>query len=326
MNSNPTDILSCIKETIALEAEALQNLSDCIDQNYVKAVNLLYKCKGKVVITGIGKSGLIAQKIAATMCSTGTLAVFLHPSEAMHGDLGIVSTGDVLIAIGKSGESDELTALLPLMKRLKTTVISVTGSMESTLARYSDIVLYVPVTREACPFDLAPTASTTAALAVGDALAIALMKLKAFTPEQFAISHPGGKLGKRLLLAVKDVMKPQSVCPVLNSDRSTMEDVLLSLSEYGLGVVLFVNNDNSLYGLITDGDVRRILTTNKNKFFNLTIDQVINKSPLTISPSSRAIDALEFMEKRDRPLNVMPVVESGKFLGIIRIHDLLHLG
>ena len=325
MNNSYQAILDCVKGTISIEAEALQQLSDAVDKSYVAAVRMLLNCNGKVVVTGIGKSGLIAQKIVATLCSTGTLAVFLHPSEAMHGDLGVVSPGDVLIAIGKSGESEELTALLPLMKSLKVNVISITGGIESTLAKYSDIVLHIPITREACPFDLAPTVSTTASLAVGDGLAIALMKLKSFTPEQFAISHPGGKLGKRLLLRVCDVMKPKSVCPVLSPDKSTMEDVLLSLSEYGLGLVLFVNNDNRLVGLITDGDIRRLLTTNRHEFFDLTVDNIINKSPLTISPSLLAIEALELMEKRDRPLNVMPVLESGKCLGVIRIHDLLQL-
>lgn len=317
------DLLQSVRDVIHLEAHALTQLSDQIDDSYFEAIRLLADCRGKVILTGVGKSGIIARKIAATMSSTGTTATFLHPSDGMHGDLGVLSYEDVVIALGKSGESDELVKLLPAFKRLGAKVISITSKKDSTLARESDVVLFAPVEREACPLDLAPTVSTTVALAIGDALAITLMKVKDFRSEDFAKYHPGGKLGKRLLLNVSDLMIPKHRCLLLNPHKSSFEDTILGLGESGLGIVLFSENEQKLYGVLTDGDVRRLVTKHKAAAFDLLMNTVINKSPITIPSDWMAVDALKFMEDHKPPLNVLPIVNGEELVGVVRLHELL---
>ncbi len=322
---HPKAILEQLKEILKEEADAIYDILDHVDEAYLHAVKMIYGCKGKVVVTGMGKSGLIARKIAATMSSTGTLAIFLHPAEGMHGDLGMVAPEDIIIAIGKSGESDELTGILPALKKIGTKIIAITGNPQSTLALNEDIVLYGGVEREACPLNLAPTSSTTVALAIGDALAITLMKLKNFQPEDFAVYYPGGRLGKRLLLKVSDILIPFEKCPVLDSAAATMEEVIIGLSGYGLGIVLFSRDGHTLEGIMTDGDVRRILQKYQSEIFKLDVKSIMTKNPTTIQKDWMAVNALSLMEKRDRPLNVVPVLDGEKLAGILRLHELLRV-
>ncbi len=318
-------VLATIKGVLQLEADALRGVVDAVDDAFYEAVVKILECRGKVVVTGMGKSGLIARKIAATMSSTGTLAVFLHPAEAMHGDLGVVSAGDVVIAIGKSGESEELTGILPVVKRIGATVIAITGEPASTLGQRADVVLLARVEKEACPYDLAPTASTTVALAIGDALAIALMELKQFRPDDFALYHPGGKLGRQLLLKVADLMIPAGQCPVLDPGQITMKDIIVALSGYGLGIVVLSRDGEHLAGILTDGDIRRVLDKYGSEIFGINVSTVMNAKPYTIAADVMAVDALKFMEARSRPLNVLPVMREENFVGVIRIHELLRV-
>lgn len=317
------EAIEIVKATIRAEAQALDNLVANVDQAYVAALELILRRPGKLVITGMGKSGLIARKIAATMSSTGTLAVFLHPGEAMHGDLGVVAAEDVVIAIGKSGESEELISILPVLKKLGTPIIAITANPASSLARHADLVLDSGVGKEACPYDLAPTTSTTAALAIGDALAIALMKIKNFQQEDFALYHPGGKLGRRLLLRVEDLMVPLAQCPVLHPDTCAMDEVIVALGQYGLGVVVFSREGGRLAGILTDGDIRRMLNAHKAGIFDLAVSEVMNGGPTAIQQGLMAIEALRIMEERERPLNVVPVLDGERLVGVARLHDLL---
>jgi len=320
---NQSEVIKSIIEVIRGEAEALNDLIEHVDVSYTNAIELLVSSHGKVVVTGMGKSGLIARKIAATMSSTGTLAVFMHPAEAMHGDLGIVESTDVIIAIGKSGESEEINNILPVIRKIGAKIISITSNKNSTLANNSDVVLYGEVKNEVCPHNLAPTSSTTVALAIGDAIAITLMKLKNFKPENFALYHPGGLLGRRLLLTVKDLMIPAEKCPILNPETSSISDVIMELSEKGLGVVLFQSQDSKLDGILTDGDIRSLLKTHQHRIFDLSLQEVVNKSPTIIEEDLLAAEALRIMENRDKPLNVVPVINSGKLVGVVRLHELL---
>lgn len=315
-------LLDAVKEVIRLEGDALLSLRERVDDSFYKALQLLAECPGKIVLTGVGKSGLIARKIAATLTSTGTVATFLHPADGMHGDLGVVTDLDVVIALGKSGESEELVSLIPALKRIGAKIIAITAVADSRLAEGSDVALITPVEKEACPLNLAPTVSTTMALAVGDALAVTLMRMKNFKSEDFARYHPGGKLGKRLLLRVVDLMIPVKECAVLNPRTSTMEDVVVALTKFGHGIVLFLENE-SLDGILTDGDIRRLLQTHRMELFNTELYQVINRSPLSISSERMAVEALKFMEDRKRPLNVVPVVQGDRVVGVVRLHDLL---
>ncbi|MGH8625554.1 MAG: KpsF/GutQ family sugar-phosphate isomerase [Gammaproteobacteria bacterium] len=324
MQLGTSDIKNLIREAIQIEAEALEHLLAGVDDAYVDAVKVILAAKGKVVLTGVGKSGLIGQKIAATLASTGTLAIFLHPTEAIHGDLGQVTPSDVVIALSKSGESEELNNLLPALRKIGARLIAITGDRGSTLARAADVILYYQIPREACPFDLAPTASTTVTLAIGDAIAMALMKLRDFQPRDFALYHPGGRLGRRLLLRVEDLMIPTEACAVLSANGTRMEDVLVALSRYGHGIVIFLQGDGTLGGILTDGDLRRLLAQHREAVFDLRPNEVMNPSPATVSPSIPAVEVLEFMEARDRPLNVVPVIDERRHvLGIARLHEFL---
>jgi len=315
-------LLDIVREVIRLEGDALLALHGTIGDSYYQAIEMMASSPGKIVLTGVGKSGLIAKKIAATLTSTGTVATFLHPADGMHGDLGVVTESDVVIAIGKSGESEELVALIPALKRIGAKIIAITAKEDSRLGKGADVTLLTPVEKEACPLNLAPTVSTTLALAVGDALAVALMKRKNFRSEDFARYHPGGKLGKRLLLKVTDLMVPLERCARLDASTAKMEDVIIALTEYGLGIALFLK-DGNLTGILTDGDIRRLLQKHRTGVFDIQVADFVNRTPLTISAEFMAVEALKFMEDRKRPLNVVPVVQGERVTGVVRLHDLL---
>lgn len=326
MNENQKKFaLDAVKDVLKKEAASIHSILDTVGENYVKALDIIFHSSGKVVVTGMGKSGLIGRKIAATMSSTGTLAIFMHPAEASHGDLGVVQENDVVIALGKSGESNELNEILPVIKKIGAEIIAITANEQSTLANYADVVLDGGVSNEACPYDLAPTASTTVALAIGDALAIALMKLNEFKPNDFALYHPGGRLGRRLLLQVRDVMLPFAECAVLNPEHTTIQDVIVALSEKGQGIVIFSKDGQLLEGILTDGDIRRLLEAYGKEIFSLSMESIIVHAPICIDQEEMAVSALKLMEERETPLNVLPVVTDGKCLGIIRLHELLQI-
>jgi arabinose-5-phosphate isomerase len=328
VDASEEQIRAILREVIELEASSLDALSKSLDASYVEGVRRILAVTrrgGKVVVTGVGKSGHIARKVAATMSSTGTFALFMHPTEALHGDLGMVSKGDVVLALGKTGESDELNALLLPLRKIGAQVFAITSNRESTLARNADIVFYAPIDKEACPLDLAPTTSSTVALAAGDALAMTLMRLKNFQEEDFALYHPGGRIGRRLLLTVRDLMIARADAPVMHPDRSTIQDVIAALGRYGLGIVLFSRDGRSLDGILTDGDVRRALNKHKEGIFSVSLKELVNPKPISIEAGMRAVEALKVMEDRERPLNVLPVVEGEAIAGVVRLHELLRL-
>ncbi len=310
-----------IREVLDLEADALRRVRDAVDSSYVKAVDLLARCKGKVIVTGIGKSGLIGQKIAATLTATGTPAIYLHPAEGMHGDLGVVQKGDIVLAIGKSGESEELTSIIASLKKFGTPIISLTANPKSTLARNSTLVLYTPVHTEACPLNLSPTCSTTAALAVGDALAVTLMRRKGFGRKHFAHLHPGGSLGKRLTLTVADIMRSGQDNPKIRISDTTSR-MLIEMTNKRAGAVSVVDKKGRLIGIITDNDIRRHLGQGEN-VLKRTIREVMNPKPTTIAPQRMAIEAADIMSRRKNPFLILPVVDKkGRSVGLIHLHDI----
>lgn len=318
------------KRVLRIEAEAILSLLDKVGENFDKAIDLLIHCRGKVVVTGIGKSGQICRKIAATLASTGTPAFFLHPAEGIHGDLGMVAKEDVSLAISYSGETDELIGILPMVKRLGVPIISMTGNMQSTLARVSDVVLDLNVPEEACPLGLAPTASTTATLAMGDALAVALLEKRGFKESDFALLHPGGTLGRKLLFKVKDLMKVEEEIPLVNI-RSDMRETLMEITSKHLGTTGVVDDSGKLVGIITDGDLRRCLrkitekTTEKTTdFFSQTAFDLMTKNPKTIDQEELASKALHVMEKHT--ITCLFVVDSdSRPTGILHLHDLIRV-
>ena len=314
-----------IRRVIALEEQTLKALRASVDGSYQKAVELMVRCRGKVILTGVGKSGLIAQKVAATLASTGTPAVNLDPAEAKHGGIGLVQRQDLVVAIGKSGESDELKELLPRLRAIGAKIIAITAEPRSTLARAAAVVLVTPVAQEACPLNLTPTCSTTAALAVGDALAVALMKLRNFRTEQFACNHPAGQLGKRLTLTVADVMRSGKNNPVVREDAGVGR-MLVELTRQHAGAVAVVDRKGKLKGLVTDCDIRRVLEEGRS-IQELSLQQIMNPKPTTIRPEALASRAVEIMELRKRPFNVLPVMDGrGRSVGMIQIHDLRSRG
>ncbi|MDD5658312.1 MAG: KpsF/GutQ family sugar-phosphate isomerase [Elusimicrobia bacterium] len=318
---NAKTVRSEIKKVIALEARALERLGRSVDGAYERAVSLLCRCRGKVVVMGVGKSGLIAQKIAATLTSTGTPAVYLDASDARHGSLGLVQRQDVIIALGKSGESDEMRDLFPRLRRIGAKLIAVTAEPDSTLARHAALVLETPIEREACPLNLTPTCSTTAALAVGDALAVALMKLRDFGVDQFADNHPGGRLGKRLTLRVADIMRAGRNNPVIR-ENAGISRMLVEITRQHAGAVSVVDGGGRLKGLVTDCDIRRALESGKDPR-ELSIRDIMNPRPATIGPDALASRAVKVMGLRNNPFNVLPVVDRrGRAVGMIQIHDL----
>ncbi len=311
------------REVLKIEAQGILSLADRIDDNFRKLVDLIYQSRGRVIVAGIGKSGIIGRKIVATLNSTGTRAIFLHPVEAMHGDLGIVSRDDIFIALSNSGETDELNILIPSIRATGCPVIAFTGNKNSTLARLGDIVIDVGVEAEACPLGLAPTASTTALLAVGDALAVVLINRRKFTPDDFKKFHPAGNLGKRLSYKVEDIMLIGESIPKVfhNADIDTALDVMNSKK---LGVLLVLSDDETLMGIITDGDLRRMIIS-KVKIYEHKLESLIKLNPKTVKAKSALYEALNIMEIHQ--ITVLPVVDdNGKVCGILHLHDILGKG
>ncbi len=311
------------KRVLEIEAEAIRALVDRLDHRFTEAVEILERCAGKVVVSGMGKSGLIGQKIAATLASTGTPAFFLHPAEGMHGDLGMLARKDVLMAISNSGETQEVLQLLPYVKRMGIPVVTLTGRTESTLAKNSDVVLDVSVREEACPMGLAPTASTTATLAMGDALAIALLQKRGFKEEDFALFHPGGTLGRRLLVKVRDLMHVGDALPCVGF-QSSGHDAILEMTAKKLGMTTVVDGDGRLLGVITDGDLRRFLQRGGD-LGTVTAGDLASRNPKTIAPDDLATAAVHQMERFS--ITSLVVVEAnGQIVGVIHLHDLLKHG
>jgi arabinose-5-phosphate isomerase len=312
--------LDLARQVLIIEADAVRALTQRIDDNFLQALNLILACKGRVIVSGMGKSGHIARKIAATMSSTGTPAYFVHPGEASHGDLGMVTAQDVVIALSYSGESDELLTIVPAIKRQGAHLISLTGNPRSSLALAADVHLDGSVAQEACPMGLAPTASTTAALALGDALAVALLDAKGFGEEDFARSHPGGSLGRRLLTHVRDVMHSDDRIPAVR-EYATLADAVLEISRKGLGMTAIVDDGRRLLGIYTDGDLRRTLEK-KVDFSTTAVSSLMSPNPRSISPDALAVDAVQLMEQYN--ISQLPVVDADKKLvGALNMLDLL---
>ena len=324
------DIQSHIAEAIAAEREALDGLLAKVGPEAEAAVTLLHGCKGRVIVSGIGKPGIIARKIAATFSSTGTPAVFLHPAEAIHGDVGMVKQGDVAVLLSNSGESSEIVDLLPVLQRLGVKIIALTGAGESTLAQKSDVVVDVGVAREADPLNMAPTASTTAALAMGDALASALMAVRGFSKEDYAKNHPGGSIGNILLATVGDLMVPTEQTPVVSLDV-TLHEAICEMTSKRLGVTFVVNADGKLKGIVTDGDLRRIFQQDLS-VLKRAVRKVMTVNPESVRAETPAIEALRAMERHaqdgvPRPILVMPVVDQeNRPISAIHMHDLVKAG
>ncbi|MCA8243209.1 arabinose 5-phosphate isomerase KdsD [Burkholderia sp. AU32262] len=316
---NDDRALALARDVLDIEADAVRALRDQLDGGFVQAVALLLGCRGRVVVSGIGKSGHIARKIAATLASTGTPAFFVHPAEASHGDLGMVTSDDVFIGISYSGESEELVAILPLVKRIGAKLIAITGRAEASLGTLADVNLNAAVSKEACPLNLAPTASTTAALALGDALAVAVLDARGFGSEDFARSHPGGALGRRLLTYVRDVMRSGDDVPAVGLD-ATLSDALFQITAKRLGMTAVVDADGKVAGIFTDGDLRRVLARDGD-FRTLPITEVMTRNPRTIAPDHLAVEAVELMERHR--INQMLVVDAdGALIGALNMHDL----
>lgn len=311
------------KEVIRIEAGAVAALESKIDESFAQAVEMIYACEGKVIITGMGKSGLVARKIVATLNSTGTAAIFLHPSDAVHGDLGMVRKEDVVICISKSGDTEEISEILPLLRRIGVRVISMVGNLNSHLGKQSDLVLDISVKEEACPHDLAPTASTTATLVMGDALAIALLEKKNFTREDFAMFHPGGNLGKQLLLMIEEIMVSGDAVPVVREDVSLTE-AIYEMTSKRLGATCVVDSKGILTGVITDGDLRRLLGRMTN-VADVRAKEAMTRNPKTIRNNVLAVVALEDME-RFSITQLIVVNEQHRPVGMVHLHDLVKAG
>ncbi len=318
-----TDFLSSAQRTISMEAQAVAELSRHINQTFSKACEIMLDCEGRVIVTGMGKSGHIGKKIAATLASTGTPSFFVHPGEASHGDLGMITPKDVVIALSNSGETAEVVTIIPLLKRMNTPLISITANSHSTLSTAADADLHIGVEQEACPLNLAPTSSTTAQLVLGDALAIALLEAKGFSAEDFAFSHPGGSLGRRLLLKVGDVMHGGDDVPKVAS-QTPLKDALLEVTHKRLGMTTIVNDDDQLLGIFTDGDLRRALDQNLD-LQNTVIDQVMTPKGTTVTQEMLAAECLQIMETKK--INALIVTnESNQPIGALNMHDLLKAG
>lgn len=316
------DFIASARQVIETEISALHALTQQIDTQFTLACETILQCNGRIIVTGMGKSGHIGCKIAATLASTGTPAFFVHPGEASHGDLGMIVDGDVVIALSNSGTTDELLALIPILRRQEITLISMTGNPDSTLAQVADYHLNTQVAKEACPLNLAPTSSTTVALVMGDALAVALLEARGFTAEDFARSHPAGRLGKRLLVQVSDIMHSGAAIPTV-SPQTTVQQAILEMTQKGLGLTTIVNAQNQLQGIFTDGDLRRAFEGG-----NIQLEQAIADLMIadcrTVSPAQLAVHALNLMQEHE--ITVLPVVQDQQVMGIIHMHDLLKAG
>ncbi len=314
-------ILETALTTIQLEAASVAGLSTFIDDSFTKIIDILAQCKGRIVISGIGKSAIVAQKIVATLNSTGSPSLFMHAADAIHGDLGMVQQDDVVILISKSGESPEIKVLVPLIKNFGNTLIGMVGNTQSFLAQSADHLLNTTVSKEACPNNLAPTSSTTAQMVMGDVLAVCLMELNGFSGHDFAKYHPGGNLGKRLYLRVADLCANNEQPKV--QAQASLKEVIVEITEKRLGVTAVVNDKDEVVGIITDGDLRRMLEKT-NDLSHITATDILSKNPKTIEPSMLAVEALDIL--RDHDISQLLVAENGKYLGILHIHDLVREG
>ncbi|ACJ18576.1 KpsF/GutQ family sugar-phosphate isomerase [Coxiella burnetii] len=321
--SNNENFYTLGKAVIATELRAIQSLHARIDEKFVTACNTLFNCKGRVVVLGVGKSGHIAKKIAATLASTGTPSFYVHPSEASHGDMGMVTPQDVALAISYSGETPEIINLLPTLKRLGVALIALTGKMQSTLARIADTVIDVSVEQEACPLGLAPTSSTTATLVMGDALAIALLEARGFTADDFARIHPGGSLGRRLLLHIADLMHPKDKMPIVKPD-CLLDEALVEITKKSLGMTTVVSDSGQLLGVFTDGDLRRTLDKGYD-IHRTPIEKVMTKNSITVPPKLLAAEALKMMQQ-NKITSLVVVDTDASPVGVIHMHDLLRAG
>lgn len=317
-------MLEQAKRVLKIEAEAITKMAERLNSSFDEAVDLILKCKGRTVITGMGKSGLIGKKISSTLASTGTPSLFLHPAEGSHGDLGMVARGDVAIALSNSGETEEIIRLLPVLRRMSIKIISLVGNMRSTLAMRSDVALDVSVAKEACPLGLAPTASTTVVLAMGDALAMVVLERRGFRREDFAMFHPGGTLGKRLILTVGDLIHADMEVPKVEK-QLLMKDVLLEISAKRLGMTTVVDENECFIGVITDGDLRRGFERWGTNFLSLSAEEVASSKPKTITKGSLAAEAIAIMEKHEIT-SLIVVGANGRAEGVLHLHDLLKAG
>lgn len=318
------DTLEIAKDVLRIEAEAVSELISKLDENFTKAVKAILQCRGRVIVTGMGKSGIIGKKISATLASTGTPAFFMHPAEAIHGDLGMVTSDDIVLAISNSGSTEELLKIIPFLKRFDITLIALTGNPASALARCSDIHIDVSVKEEACPLGIVPTASTTAALAMGDAIAVALLSLKGFNEQDFASFHPGGALGMKLFVKVSELMHTGEELPIIYPDTS-MIDALMVISAGRLGMAVVLTAQNQVVGIVTDGDIRRGVQKWGKSFLDMSAGTVMTQNPKTISGDALAAKALSIMQKHS--ITSLIVAEEDKSLkGIIHLHDILKKG
>ncbi len=317
------EIIKTGKNVIRIEADAVAHLEQSINKDFVKVVDTIYASKGRVVLTGTGKSGLIARKIVATLNSTGTAAIYMHPTDALHGDLGMVRKEDVVIIISKSGSTDEISKLIPMFKRLGVKLIAMSGNPDSSLVKESDIFLNISVKEEACPHDLAPTSSTTAALVMGDALSVALLEKRGFTQEDFALLHPGGSLGKRLSLKIDEIMIKGDGIPMVKED-SSIKDIIIEMTGKRLGTTCVVNEDGKLTGVITDGDLRRLLEKTMD-VKNLVATDIMSKNPKVTNKDFLASFALQTMENY-KITSLIVTDNEKKPIGIVHLHDLINLG
>ncbi len=319
-------MLKRAQDVLRMEAEAILDLIPRVDEHFLAAVNMILDCPGRTVITGMGKSGIVGRKLAATLASTGTPSFYLHPAEGIHGDLGMVTSGDVVIALSNSGETGEILNILPSLRRIGAKIIAMVGKPDSTLGKNADVVLNVGVTNEACPLGLAPTSSTTAALAYGDALALTLLQKRNFTASQFAVFHPGGSLGRKLLLTVADVMHSGTENPVVESS-ATVQEALFIITDKGLGAVSVIDARGIMQGVLTDGDIRRGLSNGVN-FLSKPVTELMTASPKVITKDKLAAQALHIMESnKPKPITVLPVIdEERKVIGILHMTDLVRQG
>lgn len=322
--AEPGSIIDIAKKVLTIEADAVSALKEKLDDGFVKAVDIIFNSTGRVIVTGMGKSGLVGKKIAATLSSTGTPAFFMHPAEAGHGDLGMVTSDDVIIAISNSGETEELLRLLPFLERFNVRLISLAGNVRSTLSKAADASLDVSVSEEACSLGIVPTASTTAAMAMGDAIAVALLTRRGFRMEDFASYHPGGSLGKKLLIRVKDLMHTGDALPIV-SPQTSMTAAVMEISGKRLGITVVGGSDGKLLGIVTDGDLRRGIEKWGKSFFDMTAEEVMSKNPKVIAGDELAAKALAIMEENSITSLVVPD-EAGKATGIIHLHDILRKG
>lgn len=321
--SNPASILKHAKKVLTIEAQALLDIRESLGQPFIDAVRALLHCQGRIILTGIGKSGHVANKIASTLASTGSPAFFIHPAEAAHGDLGMITTQDVLLLLSNSGESAEIIALLPALKRMGVLIIAITGNTTSTLAQVADIHVLAKIEQEACPLGLAPTTSTTLSLALGDALAICLLQARHFTPDDFARSHPGGSLGKRLLLHVKDLMYPLKNTPVMYPEQ-TLKEAIITMTQSRLGITIIIDKQRHILGIFTDGDLRRLFQK-EEAFDNRAIHEIMTIHPHTITANRLASEALHQMQQYQ--ITSLIVVDHHQCLiGVLTMHQLVNAG